>query len=491
VNDFTIPIVVDEPEVVPARASNPARSTLHVLLIAYHFPPSAAVGALRWEKMTHALSGRGVRVTVVTLAAEQHERSDNDPRRALPPGIRVVAVSHPDSRLLRAWNGLLGLPRRIAKAWDSWAGGASPDRQSRGARGRRGASRSLGRIVQALFRLDEELMQRAQRAWAREVWRQVRSQVSIERPDVTITSGPPHQVHFVGYQLARDFGIPHVADFRDVWALEYYHTPERLDDDQLRENEHRVRSSVHAREESKYVHGARRVVMNTEAAATAMRAAYPEHASRIVAIPNGSDPEDRRVSPPRECFTVMYAGSLYLERDPRVLFRACKPVIEEFSLSPAQFRIRLLGNVESYAGVRTLELARAAGVAEHTTVESPVARAAALDAAATAAMLVCLPDGLRYNVQAKLFEYSQLDCWVLAFVERGSAMQRVLASTSADVVLAGDSDGATARIRARWLEFAAGTRPVRIDQEGSLARERQVDRLVKELEDLSERGATR
>lgn len=49
-----------------------------------------------------------------------------------------------------------------------------------------------------------------------------RSVYRRRRPDIILTTGPPHSVHLIGRNLKRAWGIPWVADFRDPWTDIHY-----------------------------------------------------------------------------------------------------------------------------------------------------------------------------------------------------------------------------------------------------------------------------
>ena len=54
--------------------------------------------------------------------------------------------------------------------------------------------------------------------WVRPAYQELRKQMAILKPDVIITTGPPHSVHLIGLKLHRKFGVKWIADFRDPWS---------------------------------------------------------------------------------------------------------------------------------------------------------------------------------------------------------------------------------------------------------------------------------
>ena len=44
------------------------------------------------------------------------------------------------------------------------------------------------------------------------------SQLEKIKPDIIVTTGPPHSIHLIGLRLNKKFNTPWVADFRDPWS---------------------------------------------------------------------------------------------------------------------------------------------------------------------------------------------------------------------------------------------------------------------------------
>src|SRR5262245_58863134 len=134
-----------------------------VLVLTYYFPPLAASGSYRLLGFARHLPRFGWRVAVVSPAELPWESLDPALEGRVPPETIVYRVPYPRwPRLLRRFlPGALWLPA---------------------------ARRAAGRAVREL------------------------------RPDVVLTSGPPHWAHLLGLSLKRRYRLPWVADFRDPWA---------------------------------------------------------------------------------------------------------------------------------------------------------------------------------------------------------------------------------------------------------------------------------
>ena len=449
----------------------PENATVRLLLVAYHFPPSVSIGALRWEKLTRYLASSGYEIDVLTLDPLALDKKDPTRLSRLPNGIRVFAIPSTRSVVERVWNTLSVVTRRFRSAGP--VGHRSPGASTESDHH---TDSPRSRVLGARASINARLHVANELAWAKKAARLGNLLAQSRRYLAVITSGPPHYSHVSGNLISRRSRVPHLVDFRDPWSLAES-IPRDMDSP--------IWASLASRYEARVVNQATSVIMNTEAAAVEMRALYPAIASRVISVMNGSDPEDIVQSPLRDRFTVLYAGSLYLQRDPRAIFRACAPIVKEFALSPAQFAIEFLGPSSSFEGISVLEIAESFGLRAHVSVAGQVSRSDAIARAAAAALLVCLPDGQRLTIQAKLFEYVQLDAWLLVFADRKSAMSQALDGFDVDVVPPSDVQLAIDSVRARWLQFASGIRPLAIGRNGEFSREAQAERIRQVLENLA------
>src|SRR5205807_380840 len=256
-----------------------------------------------------------------------------------------------------------------------------------------------------------------------------------------ITCGPPHRAHDAGRVVADRTGLPLVVDLRDPWSL-VQRLPEAIASP--------VWLRLAERHERRVVARASLIVANTEPHADALRRAYPAAAERVIAVPNGCDDEPIPAPAGRTRFLVAYAGTIYLDRDPRPLFRAAARLVQALHLTPRDFGIELMGEVAEFDGMPLDQLARAEGVAEFVELYPPAPRAEALQFLARAAVLIVLPQDSSLAVPAKVYEYLEFDAWLLALAEPGSAVERLLRGSGADVAAPSDDGAIAAILRRRY-----------------------------------------
>ena len=461
-----------------------------LILISHHFPPGQSVGALRWQMMARYAAERGWGLDVVTLVPASHrEGVDLSRLDELPPGVRVYTVPLVRSRVEGIVNGTWRLVRRLRdvatrrRVAATSDGGSAAESRAQAAAHAAPAYMSRGELMGKRFEPRDLL--RTYFAWV-EVdltrrWAHAAADLAtrIARRGVhraVVTSGPPHMTHEGGRLVAARAGLAFVMDLRDPWSLS-----ERLPEFVASKYWYRTA----ARYERRALRRASLVVSNTEAAARALRARHPDVAERIVTVMNGCDeePMPRATSDGRQPFVIAYAGTIYLDRDPRLLFRAAARVVRELALTPADLQFRFMGHNEGYDVVA---VAREEGLGDGFVRQSePRPRRDALRFLADAALLVSLPQDSEMAIPAKVFDYAQFDAWVLALVERESATGVLLDGSGADVVAPKDVDAMEAVLRTHLAQYRRGERPRALNAEGRFSRRTQADVLLNALDRIT------
>jgi glycosyltransferase involved in cell wall biosynthesis len=461
------------------RADGPASSRL--LLISYHFPPSRAVGALRWQKLAAYAATRGYSLDVVTLDPAALAEHDADGLRELPAGVRIFGVALPQSGVDQVVNGMLAtrrwLKRRFhrSSASTGWKppSSASPRKDSFAWSELRKlplSAEEFSRLYSSW--LDYSIMG----AWAQRVTKTAVALASTTNYRAVITCGPPHMVHEAGRRVAQRTGLPLVLDFRDPWSLvqrvpEVFASPLWL---------HYAKRYEYAA-----INSAALVFVNTEPHRDSLRRAYPGIRAPIIAVTNGYDDEPLPASHRSSRFVIAYAGTVYLDRDPRPLFRAAARVIRERALTPQQFALIFMGSGDSLGGVSLVDMARDEGIASHVELRPSAPRREALEFLAGASMLVSLPQDSDMAIPSKVFEYMRYDAWLLALASPGSATELLLRGSNADIAERNDIDAMARIIGRRYDEHVQGVVPAPIADDRRFSREQQAnllfDALTREL----------
>ena len=441
----------------------PSRPRL--LLISYHFPPGQSVGALRWQRLSSHAAEQGWELDVITLHPSSLSEPDMSRLADLPAGTRVYGIPA----------GTLLVERLERSAWRMYRW-----RDSNASSGRAG---SLGRHEMRWSRRDLRAgLRRAYYAWLdysrHRHWAEAAGMLGsrLAEPGVhraVVSCGPPHMGHEAARRVARKKGLALVMDLRDPWSL-----VQRLSEDIASP----IWLALAARYERRAVAEAALVVMNTEPARLAMQAAYPEAAGRVITVMNGYDEET--VPPSRHSgrFTIAYAGTIYLDRDPRPMFHAVAEVVRRLGLGPEELGIELMGKAQSYNGMSIEAIAREVGIEPFVSTRPRRPRRELLEFLADATVLLSLPQDSDMAIPSKIFEYMQFDAWILALAAPGSATELLLRHSSSDVVSPDDVQEIANVLQCRYQQYRQGQRPSRLAQDTSYSRREQAKLLFDAIE---------
>jgi glycosyltransferase involved in cell wall biosynthesis len=123
--------------------------------------------------------------------------------------------------------------------------------------------------------------------------------------DVVYASCLPYETAFAGARVAAALGRPWIADLEDPWAL-----------DEMRPQPSRLHEAMALREMRRALATAAAVVMAAPEAAERVKAAMPELAGRVHAIPIGFEPADFTAAAaerPEGTFRIVHTGSMHTE----------------------------------------------------------------------------------------------------------------------------------------------------------------------------------
>lgn len=342
----------------------------NILLIAYHFPPSAiSSGHLRTLALTRYLPDFGWKPNVLSANPRAYSRVDSRLLAQVPDHVPVTRAFALDAKKHLGINGsypiLLAQPDR----WSSWWFGAVP----------------------AGLRL-----------------------IRRHRPAVIWSTYPIASAHLIAYTLHRLTGVPWVADFRD---------PIGDSDTGGSPLTRKVRGWV----ERRTVERSACNVFTTAGAATLYARRYPERPRQSFAvIPNGFDEVDFTDLPKDQPATkeqsgvlrLIHSGLLYREqRDPTAFLAALAELRSNKEVAPDSLQVifRASGHEQHYA-----QLIEGLNLSDMVTLRPPVPYHEALREQYGADGLL-LFQGSEYNQQvpAKVYEYLRIGRPIFALTDPG------------------------------------------------------------------------
>ena len=383
-----------------------------ILLAAYHFPPSAAVGGLRISRFARFLPEFGWRPYVLTVNdADRGDKEGTDHSRLVGlDGVSITRTGEPSGIPdAYTWTKRKVQSLRANQQGPSSARASAPLRSD----GRESFSQRLKRYVTSLF----VLLPDEHKTWALFAAIPAIRLIQRHRIDYILTSAPPQSVHFVGLVAKVFTRVAWIADFRDPWL-------ELL---QARPAHHRSWLSYRIERwmEARVMHNAYKVLTTTEWMRQSMRERYSKVASdKFLCLPNGiemarldgPDSEDK-YGP----LTITYAGSLYLDRTPEPLFEALGALVNEGKACLDDFRIKLVGSCRNIGNVETEAVARRYGIAKAVEVIDRVPQTEAVQIMRRSHLLLVLaPSKNKLMVPAKIFDYLGSGSKLLALADQGA-----------------------------------------------------------------------
>ena len=163
--------------------------------------------------------------------------------------------------------------------------------------------------------------------------------IENEDIDAIMSTSSPITAHIIAHDLKEKYGIPWVADLRDLWNFNPYinHTA--------------LRRHFEKRLEIKTFKNVDALTTTTELAKKTLHGIHPT--KKIECVVSGFDPQDfekTKQTKNSEKLTLMYAGSLYSgKRDPSILFDAISQLINEEKIDSDKIVVDFYGDETNLA----------------------------------------------------------------------------------------------------------------------------------------------
>ncbi len=180
------------------------KNTIHILVIAYYWPPSGGAGVQRWLNLSSLLIDRGYEITVFTPDLSEYPQHDDT----------LVQSIHSD---ISQWKTPIFEPYNIARlvrltTAKKYSGFSDSQKVS--------WKTKLSQWIRGNLFIPD-----ARKFWIKPSINFLSKKLAESPIDLVISTGPPHSMHLIARGLKLKF--PHmkwIADFRDPWTnVEYYH----------------------------------------------------------------------------------------------------------------------------------------------------------------------------------------------------------------------------------------------------------------------------
>jgi hypothetical protein len=457
-------------------SGDPILERLRLLILAYHFPPSASVGAIRSAKFAKYLPLFGIDPLILAGPScgsrfFDQARADRmksfDKVEDLPRGLEIARVHGYDLaaiiRPLRELFSREGSEKNSSeRSIDNSRESLNPGRELADAM----KGESEGRVFSMLKRLLKELLLETpdpQILWGIPAYRAASHLIRTCKFDTILSTSHPFTSHIVALALKRRFGLRWIADFRDAWS----DNPERA-------GQNFLSKSVNGALERKVLAEVDGIVAVNEAIAAnlvrtpdrtggdALTHTTSVRGFKYVVIPNGFDRSDagfaRQTGAVHEKgvrkLRLVHAGAIYDARDPRPLIEGMRRICERSPEIAREIEMTFIGKVAEKYSVEKSELPFNVKFERQLSRKDLLVRLAEADV-----LVIILPlEGNRQVedwVPTKFFDALLLEKPVLVFAKEG-VMTRIARESGGRAILNTDVKGIMETILKSHSDWRSG-----------------------------------
>jgi glycosyltransferase involved in cell wall biosynthesis len=289
-----------------------------VLVISYYFPPMGLSGVQRTLKFVKYMKKFKWEPTVVTagnVGYFAHDESLNN--EVENSGIRIIRVGGKEPNALLSRLGTIKPPRESIR-------------------------KILSRISQTIFIPDNK------KSWSKLALRKVKELLKNEHFDAVYVTVPPFSSFYFLRKLKKEFYVPLMVDYRDLWFGSYfafYPTP--------------VHSFLHKRMEYLSLKSADRVIVTNRKIKEKLIETYKFLTfNDVVIIPHGFDTQDfENVKPESKVndkMIITYSGIFMEYNTPKYFLLAFKKLTNERPDIASKIQLNFVG----YLGKENIALAK-------------------------------------------------------------------------------------------------------------------------------------
>lgn len=364
---------------------------MKILQIAYYYPPMGGAGVQRALKFSKYLPGHGI-TPIIISCNDQNYTQDETLLNEIPSEVEIHRI-----KFSSAISWLASLISMRSKTTAT----SKKIEQREFQKNARLAIREKILIAIRTMQIPDEA-----NFWARKALKHARAvlrdHASRGEPiRVIVSSSPPVSSHWLADRLGREFNIPWIADYRDLWTENpAYSLP-------------KWRRVLDTRTEQQWLNRAAGVITVTPTWQRMLASKISPHIP-VKMIPNGYDEADffDLPKPIRDLnrFTIVHTGTFYGPRGPEALLDGLDHYLKTYHEPPPypQLRIRLIGNMGTRFSnlLRTFQF-RNPGVLEIIPY-MPHSQALSEMMAADALLLVVgsgSSEAIRGWLPGKIFEY--------------------------------------------------------------------------------------
>ena len=434
-----------------------------VLIISYYWPPTGGSGVQRWVKFAKYLPSEGWLPVIYTPENPEQLAVDESLAAEIPETVEVVKT-----RIIEPYEMYKKMLRKSGHSKEA------VEVNPVNAQNKSFLQKVAMWVRGNLFRPDPRCL------WIGPSVRFLKNYLKEYPVDLIVSTGPPQSMHMIALKLARQTGLPWIADFRDPWTKIFY-----------------FKHLAMTRATEKWHHKMERKVLDEATAVVAVSPLVQQEFQAMTQTPvelitNGFDECDfaaekciEAYGGPEKPFVITHTGLFAADGNPTVLWEVlaekCKACDEFRKL----LRINLIGKTDE----QIIKAICDAGLEENLNNLGYQPHAKAIEEQRQASLLI-LPLRKEPEYKAvlpgKLFEY--LASWrpVLGIGQPDGAMSMILNNTKTGLVLDWEDKKSIARyIDLCWEKHLKGCLTVENTDISQFTRRNLTRRMAKLFEKLT------
>jgi glycosyltransferase involved in cell wall biosynthesis len=379
-----------------------------VLIITYYWPPSGGAGVQRWLKFAKYLRESGWEPVIYTPENPELTYTDKSLLDDVPEGLTILKT-----KIFEPYNfyKLLTGKSKSAKYHHGFLQD-SPDK----------SSTFMEKL--AVWIRGNLFIPDARRWWIKPSVRFLKKYMAEHKPELIVSTGPPHSMHLIGMGLKQKFNIPWIADFRDPWTGIYYFEKLKLSE--------RARKK-HFKLEKACMDSADLLLTVGQT----MKQDFGKITNTPVeVITNGYDHADyEQVIPQKaEKFSLMYTGMFLPDQNPPELWEVLQELVEEDEAFSNELQLRFIGKTDAaiVSDIKKNNLIDFLRLEDHFPHdELPYLQQQA------AVLLLCINriPNARYILTGKVFEYLASGKPILAICPEDSDVAKIIKDTQSGFIV--------------------------------------------------------
>ncbi|MBN2009915.1 glycosyltransferase family 4 protein [candidate division KSB1 bacterium] len=304
-----------------------------VLIITYYFSPNNLSGAFRAHKFAKYLPHFNWQPLILTCRNQPINVENPSLMNELSDQVKIWRIPSINViKMISFFENLLASLKPAKREQSANPVDNNNEEQTRSAKFSRGA-----RILSNIFIPDYQV------DWLLTALPRALAILLQQRPDVIITTSPPHSVHLLGLVLAKLTRKKWIVDFRDPW------TDHAWLYDQIPISKYR--RWLEAAMERRVIYNASQIIANTQTNKKALLKRFPNlDEKKVVVIPNGFDSEDfaelstiSTTNIPDAKFIITYTGYLY-EGMADMFLSSLKKLLQKNSNIKSDLQLRIIGS---------------------------------------------------------------------------------------------------------------------------------------------------